>query len=110
MFYVPVFGLTTLWPAQLKQLGPRSDFAFLGAIPSLHQHLISRWRGRSLKLFSQTGCLLRNAFGKTASIVSHQTLKDILNQPVAELYVVRSYASQLQSLSNLGAAWHWPGF
>jgi signal transduction histidine kinase len=84
------FRIDGLVAARLKQLGPRSDFAFLarGAVfaSTLNEGLSQE---------------LSETSSAPGSIVSHQPLRDIAGQPVAELYVVRSYANELQSLSRL---------
>jgi signal transduction histidine kinase len=95
--------------SQLKQLGPRSDFAFLG-----HDAIFaSTLDNATARLLSQTAFSPQmpgaERFRQKGFIVSQQPLKDILGQPVAELCIVRSYANELQSLSrlrrSLGLAW-----
>jgi signal transduction histidine kinase len=92
------FRIDAVVAAQLKQLGPRSDFAFLarGAIfASTLDHALSQ-------SLSQTS-------SAAGFIVSQQPLRDIAGLPVAELYIVRSYRNELQSLNKLrrtmGLAW-----
>lgn len=92
------FRIDDVVAGQMKQLGPRSDFAFLARdtvfASTLNQTL--------------SQCLAQTSFAP-GFIVSRQRLLDIAGRPLAELYIVRSYASQLQSLSklrrSLGLAW-----
>lgn len=103
------FRIDDVVAGQLKKLGPRSDFAFLGH-DAIFASTLDRPLARSLSQNTFSGDLpgaqrfLQNRF-----IVSHQPLQDILGQPVAELYIVRSYANELQWLSRLrrsvGLAW-----
>ena len=80
------FRIDNLVAAQLKQLGPRSDFAFLGR-DTVFASTLDNSLARSLSetvLSDRVPAAQR--FWQNRLIVSHQTLKDILNQPVAELY------------------------
>jgi signal transduction histidine kinase len=85
------FRIDGIVAAELKQLGPRSDFAFL-ADSTIFASTLTQAVSQSL---SQTHAW------KDGFVVSHQPLLDIVGRPVAELYIVRSYQTQLQSLSNL---------
>lgn len=92
------FRIDGLVASQLKQLGPRSDFAFL-APGTVFASTLNQTLSQSL---AQTS--LASGF-----IVSRQPLMDITGLPVAELYIVRSYANELQRLSrlrrSLGLGW-----
>jgi len=102
------FRIDNLVAGELKELGPRSDFVFLG------QHAIFA----STFDASLSQALFQSVLGQETAaserfsrsfIIAHQPLNDMLGQPVAELYVVRSYAKELESLSrlrrSLGLAW-----
>ena len=95
------FRIDNLVAGQLKQLGPRSDFAFLGRGAIFASTLDRSLAGSLSETVFSDEAQGAERFWRKRFIVSHQTLKDILSQPVAELYVVRSYANQLQSLSRL---------
>jgi len=103
------FRIDNLVASQLKELGPRSDFAFLG-----HDAIFASTLDASLaRALAQTVFESEKPrserFWRNRFIISHQPLNDILGQPIAELYIVRSYENELQSLSrlrrSLGLAW-----
>jgi signal transduction histidine kinase len=100
------FRIDAIVAAQMKQLGPRSDFAFL-AHGTIFASTLDRAVSQSLS--ETTFAPGSNQSWKNAFIVSHQPLLDIAGLPVAELFIVRSYANELQSLSklrrSLGLAW-----
>jgi signal transduction histidine kinase len=94
------FRIDNVVAAQLKQLGPRSDFAFLGP-KTVFASTLDQSVAQSLSETVLADKLPTKRVASGRFIVSRQTLKSISNEPVAELYVVRSYDSQLQSLSKL---------
>jgi len=103
------FRIDKLVATQLKELGPRSDFAFLG-----HDAIFASTLDTSLARALSQSVFVPSAprserFWRNRFIITHQPLTDILGRPVAELFVVRSYETELQSLSrlrrSLGLAW-----
>jgi len=94
------FRIDNVVAAQLKQLAPRSDFAFLGP-KTVFASTLDQSLAQSLSETVLADELPAKRVANGRFIVSRQTLKDISKEPVAELYVVRSYDSQLQSLSKL---------
>ncbi len=99
------FRIDNLVAAQLKELAPRSDFAFLGR-DAVFASTLDASLARSL---SHNEPPPSERFRQSRFIMTHQPLNDILGQPIAELYVVRSYEKELQSLSrlrrSLGLSW-----
>jgi signal transduction histidine kinase len=94
------FRIDGIVAGQLKQLDPRSDFAFL-AHGTIFASTLDQALSQSLSEASAPRQAGSNSSWKNGFIVSRQPLRDITDQPVAELYIVRSYANQLQSLSKL---------
>lgn len=94
------FRIDDLVASELKKLGTRSDFAFLG-----HDSIFASTLGLPLaKALSQSALPARpgsERFWRNSFIITRQPLNDILGRPTAELYVVRSYANELQSLARL---------
>ena len=103
------FRIDKLVAAQLKELGPRSDFAFLGQDAIFASTLETSLARALSQSVSEPDAPRSERFWRSRFIITHQPLTDILGQPVAELFVVRSYETELQSLSrlrrSLGLAW-----
>jgi signal transduction histidine kinase len=95
------FRIDNVVAAQLKRLGPRSDFVFLGRNIVFASTLNTALAQSLSETVFSDQVPAAERFWRNRFIVSHQTLNDIVNRPVAKLYFVRSYAAELQSLSKL---------
>ncbi len=95
--------------AELRQLAPGSDFAFLGGGQVFASTLSKEISDAVFREGSESRASEYQPVQQNQFIVLHHRLEDVTGKPIGELQILRSYANVEHSLSglrrSLGLAW-----